>query len=134
MRRICSLLLVLALDRAALAAEDVSHRMKAGESFVISSEENVSTGYSWTIDADASRGLERLHVEDGGATPVAGGEARIGAPSLHRWIVRALAPGEARLVQIYRRPWEKVAAKRIIYNFEISPRTGPAGAGRRKRG
>ncbi len=96
-------------------------RLKVGEIFDISNAENGSTGYIWAIDADASHALDLLRIDDKGTEPIAGAEGRVGAPMQHGWIVHASAPGEAKLVLVHKRPWERAGGRRQSYTFLITP-------------
>lgn len=111
---------LLGLSGGAIAAERLT-RLKSGEIFIISNEENPSTGYRWAIDPEASRSLQLLRIEDRGMEPLANSDGRVGAPMMHGWIIHALSSGVATLVLLYQRPWEKTAAKRQRYTFEITP-------------
>ncbi len=86
-----------------LAAEAGAIRLEPGEPRVVEFEENPSTGYSWRIDDEASRGLDVVAIEDNGHMR---GASRPGAPGLHRWTLRARRSGRATLKFDYRRPWE----------------------------
>jgi inhibitor of cysteine peptidase len=93
--------------------------MKPGDIFVVSNEENLSTGYSWGVDTRASTGLDRVAISDGGHTQP--GESLPGAPGAHSWTIRALEPGRATIQFVYQRPWEPapVRTRRVI--VKISP-------------
>jgi inhibitor of cysteine peptidase len=109
-----------ALNAASFGAEGVDRRMKPGEAFSISYDENPSTGYSWRIDASASAGLDCISIADGGHAP---GASRPGAPGTHLWTVRALKPGRAAIQFVYQRPWEPapIETRRVEVHVATSP-------------
>jgi inhibitor of cysteine peptidase len=105
MRRILALAATLILAPA-LAAEGL--RLRAGEVRVFELTENPSTGYSWRLDAAASRGLDHVSITDLGHRP---GASMPGAPGTRRWRIRGLAPGRATMVFAYQRSWEPASVK-----------------------
>jgi inhibitor of cysteine peptidase len=107
----------LALPAAgAYSAEPL--RLSSGRSSVIELPENITTGFSWRIDRDASEGLDLLAITDGGHKR---GENRPGASGTHRWTLRALNPGRATIQFDYRRPWEPAPVETRRIDVEITP-------------
>ncbi|HWV40132.1 protease inhibitor I42 family protein [Pseudorhodoplanes sp.] len=101
-------------------AADQTLKLVVGQPATIELEENPSTGYSWTIDAQASSNLANLRIDDLGFSHNADGKRLVGAPGLHRWSVQATKPGNARVVFVYRRPWETSVARRHEVEVEAT--------------
>jgi inhibitor of cysteine peptidase len=113
----CSLLLCAGVARA--ASETVQLSIGAVKSITLS--ENTTTGYRWQINKGQSTNLAIVQIGDDGHQQSSGG--RIGAAGTHRWRIKALAAGTARVVFDYVRPWEHAApAQRHTVVLEISPR------------
>ncbi len=115
----CFLFAVALLTPASAWAEDVL-RLKLGDSTTIALIENPSTGYSWKLDANSSRGLERIAVEDE-AYQAPSGVRRPGEPGVHRWTIRARAAGAASLQFTLMRPWEKQPIEVRRVNVVVTP-------------
>lgn len=100
----------------ALAAQ--TQRLASGASTLLTLSENPSTGYSWQLDQAASRGIgSRVSIEDRGHQA---GAALPGAPGVHQWTVRGVSPGRAKVVFVYRRPWESAIAETRRYVFRVT--------------
>ena len=95
-------------------------RLSPGETTTIELPENVTTGYSWAIDPDASRNLGILTITDAGHRR-APGRARVGAGGKHIWTVKAVSPGSAVIALNYRRPWEKAAGRQQLFEVDVAP-------------
>lgn len=94
-------------------------RLAPGRSAIFSLQENVTTGYSWRIDQDASRDLGILSISDGGRS---GGRRRmVGSPSVRHWKIKALKPGHAEIVFVYQRPWEPAPVQTRSVEVEVAP-------------
>ncbi len=93
----------LSLDAPPAGAQEAL-RLAPGQSRSVTFAENPSTGYTWAIDPAASEGLDIVAVVDGGHHR---GAPMPGAPGTRRWTLRALKPGHADIVFVYRRPWEQ---------------------------
>ncbi len=93
-------------------------RMQPGESRMVALAENPSTGYSWRLDAAASKGLDRLAITDQGHEK---GRNLPGAPGTHAWRIEALEPGKATIHFAYRRPWEPAPVETRRIRVEILP-------------
>jgi inhibitor of cysteine peptidase len=94
-----------------------------GKIFIVSNDENPSTGFSWSLDAKRSAGLDLVKIDDLGLQPLAGDPAGlVGAPGQHGWILHALSAGRVRAVFVYGRPWERAPVKSQIVNLRITPR------------
>jgi inhibitor of cysteine peptidase len=78
-------------------------RLQPGQSAQVTLPENPSTGYSWSMDAGKSVGLDLVSIVDDGHAP---GANLPGAPGTHRWTIRGLSVGHAAVEFAYRRPWE----------------------------
>jgi inhibitor of cysteine peptidase len=81
--------------------------LAVGASTTIALGENPSTGYAWRVDTAQSTNLGIVRVIDRGYR--AGKSGLLGAPGSHRWQISAQAPGTARVVFAYSRPWEQAA-------------------------
>jgi inhibitor of cysteine peptidase len=97
---------------AQASAADQTLRLTVGQSASIELQENPSTGYRWGLDATAGSNLSILRISDRGFSERNGGRRLVGAPGIHRWDIEAVAAGTARVVFVYRRPWEDKAARR----------------------
>lgn len=73
----------------------------AGETIEICLEENRTTGFRWTCDADGAPACALVEdsYQPGTGAPGAGGT--------HRWRFGATRAGESSIELRYRRPWEK---------------------------
>ena len=77
---------------------------------------NPTTGYNWiySIEDDSVISVEEK-VE------YLGKKGIVGAPSLFTYKIKALKPGNTKLIFEYKRPWEnKDAEKVIVYNVFVS--------------
>jgi inhibitor of cysteine peptidase len=92
----------------AIATAQTTIRLTPGESRTLTLKETPSTGYTWALDAAASRGLDVVSVDDLGHRA---GYGPPGAPGERSWAIRAQRPGHAALVFVYRRPWEPAPVK-----------------------
>lgn len=97
-------------------AADSEISAEVGENFTVSLESNQSTGYSWSVGmiADNSQivvaGMD-YDLPDGAKTGQGGAEV---------WHLKAVAPGNVKLIFYYSRSWEKDApAKTITYSVTI---------------
>ncbi|MGD0026281.1 MAG: protease inhibitor I42 family protein [Xanthobacteraceae bacterium] len=88
---------------ASQSNETVSLSVGASQTIVLS--ENPSTGYEWQLNTAQSSNLAIVLMIDVGYE--AGQSGLIGAPGSHRWQIEAQAPGTARIVFTYSRPWEQ---------------------------
>lgn len=115
-------LALVALCAAAFAspsrADEPAIRIASGESRSFAFPENPSTGYTWALDAAASRGLDVAAVADGGHHP---GKAMPGTPGERLWSVRGLAPGHAEIVFVYRRLWEPAPVETRRVDVDVAP-------------
>lgn len=119
MKRLPSRLLLLSLFLAPPAQAGDVMKLARGGSANFSLQENVTTGYSWRIDQDASRNLDILSISDGGRS---GGRRRmVGSPSVRHWNIRALKPGQAEIVFAYQRPWEPAPVQTRSVEVEVAP-------------
>lgn len=119
MNRLLSLATLFSLLFAPLAQADDVIRLKVGGNAIFSLQENVTTGYSWRIDQEASEGLDNIVISDGGR-----GAARrkmVGSPSLRHWKITGLKPGHAEIVFAYQRPWEPAPVQTRRVEVEVAP-------------
>ncbi len=94
---------------SAALGEPISLRLAPGARGEIALEETPSTGYVWRMDVATSVNMKILGIENLGFLRPAGPEAapaRIGAPGVHKWAVKALAPGSAKVLFVLERPFE----------------------------
>jgi inhibitor of cysteine peptidase len=101
MRQIAILAALLLAPVSGAASDKL--RLKPGRSAQVTLPENPSTGYSWSLDASKSVGLDHVSIVDDGHAP---GANLPGAPGTHRWTIRGLSVGRAAVEFVYRRPWE----------------------------
>lgn len=92
----------------AIATAQTTIRLTPGESRTLTLKETPSTGYTWALDAAASRGLDVVSIDDLGRRA---GDGPPGAPGERSWTIRAQRLGQAALVFVYRRPWEPAPVK-----------------------
>lgn len=78
--------------------------LKVGTTYEYALEGTPGTGAAWSFSEDESEGADIVEVEDLGYGEPAG-EA-IGGPAPYRFRFKALEPGSARLVFVYKRSWE----------------------------
>ena len=112
MNRLCLAVALTAFVNCAAHATDQTLKLAVGQQAAIELEENPSTGYRWSIDAQASSNLSILHIDDRGFAHNAGDKPLPGAAGVHRWNVQATSPGNASITFVYRRPWESSVARR----------------------
>jgi inhibitor of cysteine peptidase len=119
MKRLLSRLLLFSIFIALPAQAGEAIKLTPGGSATFSLQENVTTGYSWRIDQDASRNLGILSISDGGRS---GGRRRmVGSPSVRHWNIRALTPGRAEIVFVYQRPWEPAPVQTRSVEVLVTP-------------
>jgi predicted secreted protein len=94
------LLILLAFHDAA-AATDQTLRLAPGARATIALKENPSTGYKWQIAPAESSNLAIVRITDRGF---------------------ARAVGSARIVLVYRRPWEQKPIRRYEVGVEVTAR------------
>ncbi|QGM45703.1 protease inhibitor I42 family protein [Methylocystis heyeri] len=102
--------LALALLAAPALAESISIKLAPGETAGFTLQENPTTGYVWRLDPDKSQNAGVVRLDDLGFSPPQqkpGAPPIVGAPGVHKWSVIALASGQAKLVLVLERPWEK---------------------------
>lgn len=119
MNRLLSLATLFSLFFAPLAQADDVMRLKVGGSAVFSLQENVTTGYSWRIDSEASEGLDIIAIVDAGRSGAP--SKMVGSPSVRRWKITALKPGHAEIVFAYQRPWEPAPVQTRRVEVEVAP-------------
>jgi len=122
LRRLAFAALCAAAFASSSRADEPAIRLSPGRLRTVTLPENPSTGYTWAIDRAASRGLGAIAISDGGhkrgrAAP--GGPP--GAPGERLWTIRALAPGHAEIVFVYRRPWEPAPAETRRVAVDVAP-------------
>lgn len=76
--------------------------ISAGDEFTVSLDENITTGYSWSVRGVLPSLLQTVS-DDASAGAAAG---TVGAGGTRTIVYRATAPGTARLTLDYIRPWE----------------------------
>lgn len=97
-------------------AADSEISAEVGENFTVSLESNQSTGYSWSLGM----------ISDNSQVVVAGMDydlpesSQTGQGGAEVWHLKAVAPGNIKLMFYYSRSWEKEApAKTITYNVTV---------------
>ncbi|TLG72810.1 protease inhibitor I42 family protein [Methylocystis sp. B8] len=119
MKRLLSRLLLLSLFISPSAQAGDVIKLTQGASTQFSLQENVTTGYSWRIDQNASRNLEILSISDGGRS--SGQRRMVGSPSIRHWKIQALKPGRAEIIFVYQRPWEPAPVQTRSVDVEVTP-------------
>jgi inhibitor of cysteine peptidase len=120
MNRILSVLLFLSLMPAGVSADDLKLTVGGGASIKLS--ETPSTGYSWLVDPAQSANPDIVRVEDEGFLRGGGSAPMPGAPGVHKWSIKALAPGQATIDFVYKRPWENEPVRTHRVNVLVRPR------------
>lgn len=110
------------VSATAAQAADQTFQIAVGQQATLELAGNPSTGYRWAIDANASSNLSILHIKDRGLSRNAGGKNLLGAPGIHRWDMQAASSGSARMIFVYRRPWETTVARRHQVAVESTAR------------
>lgn len=97
-------------------AADSEINAEIGENFTVSLESNQSTGYSWSLGM----------ISDNSQIVVAGMDydlpesSQTGQGGAEVWHLKAVSPGNIKLMFYYSRSWEKEApAKTITYNVTV---------------
>ncbi|MBW8636114.1 protease inhibitor I42 family protein [Hoeflea sp. WL0058] len=90
-----------------------------GAALILRLDGTPSTGYTWSLIDDQSSGLDHLELKELGWAPVEESSAKVGAPQVLSIEVTPLAPGDAKLVYGYLRPWEDVPPAKT-QSFEIT--------------
>lgn len=89
-----------------------SATLAAGEQFCFELEENITTGYSWQAEYDASSC--RVQIEHLAAT-----NQMPGAPGKAKITIQALTPGSTVIKLNYMRPFSGEKATELHYNINI---------------
>jgi inhibitor of cysteine peptidase len=95
-------ILVLSACSKASADSKPDNRIKAGEIFTVTLDENITTGYSWSYTIDNKNVIQF----DSDSTSVPKTDAA-GAGGTHTWNFKAVGKGTVTIVFDYKRPWEK---------------------------
>ena len=98
---------VMPAGAQAVSQSNETIALSVGASETIALRENPSTGYAWQLDTTQSSNLAIVRVIDAGYQAVQGGQ--MGAAGSHWWRIEARAPGTAKIVFAYSRPWEHEA-------------------------
>ena len=86
-----------------------------GSTFAVNLKGTPGAGYTWKFNPKQSSGAELVDIEDQGWSnlTVPGIAERLeGGPAIYRFALKTKAPGRARLVFDYLRPWEDQPAQR----------------------
>ena len=100
---------------APMAGEAVM--LKVGTTYEYVLEGTPGTGAAWSFSEDESEGADIVEVEDLGYGEPSG-EA-IGGPAPYRFRLKALDPGSARLVFVYKRSWETEVWREQVLRMTI---------------
>lgn len=124
-RILSALLCALFVGASCMAAAEASEMrgLKVGQSFTYKLEGNPSTGYVWRVSTAASDNLSVLKIEDlGSARPASepGKPPKLGAPEEHAFRITTIAPGLAKVVFEYVRPWIGKAEKTETLTVEVA--------------
>jgi predicted secreted protein len=82
-------------------------------------EENLTTGYRWRINRKESSNLAIIQIDDLGHSAGHSKAPPIGASGVHRWSIKAVSAGHARIVFEYSRPWEIAISRRHEIAVEV---------------
>jgi inhibitor of cysteine peptidase len=89
--------------------------VSVGDRLVVRLEANLSTGYSWGLQAMEPP----LLIAVGDPEVERTGSAAVGAPVTQVLRFQASLPGEAELVFLYRRPWETGAPPAQVFRTRV---------------
>lgn len=91
-------------------------KVHPGDTFMISLEENPTTGYSWTCEIEGSAIV--LAYDD--YKPSKEKEGLVGTGGLHSFTFRAINEGFSKVTFRYKRPWEEdaIETKSAIINVK----------------
>jgi predicted secreted protein len=84
-----------------------------GRKFEIAVDSNPTAGYSWQAEVDK----EKLRLSEHTVNPTG---MTLGAAAQERFVFESLAPGDAVIRLVYKRPWEEKAQKIIAYEVRIA--------------
>ncbi len=103
-------------------------RLKPGEAFAFDLESNPSTGYRWNISFIPPSGVASVVTR----TMIRTHRIRPGAPVVERFVVKADAEGEVKLVMRYERPWSETVppSRTVVFVVKVG-RGGGKPSGRR---
>ena len=87
--------------------ENEEKKKKSGNLFSLKLEENVSTGYAWTVEHDNDVQLIKTITDQAMNN---GTEEIVGAPSMKTWIFKCDEPGEYKIKYTYERSFQKNSA------------------------
>lgn len=123
-RMLSALISVFTLGGALMTAADASEMrgFKVGQTFTYKLEGNPSTGYVWRVSTTASENTALLKIEDLGSsnpTPDKDKHPLLGAPEEHAFRITTVAPGLAKVVFEYVRPWIGKAEKVETLTVEV---------------
>ena len=86
-------------------------RLELGERFELALRANPTTGYSWVLTVPPELALiEESHERDSDL---------VGAGGVKTFRFEGARCGPARLVALYRRPWEPGAPRRLAWTIEV---------------
>ena len=95
---------VMHQHKVAHGTEDV-RSIRVGETTRVALSANPSTGFGWSVNPDASTGLEHVDLLDEGF--IRSDSGLIGGPGRRWWAAKGVSPGRTILVFDYRRAWER---------------------------
>lgn len=84
--------------------EDETNKVKAGELFSVTLEENASTGYQWNVEHDDKVKLIKTKTDESMNSET---EEMVGTPSMATWIFKCDEQGEYTIKYTYERSFEK---------------------------
>ncbi|USL45885.1 protease inhibitor I42 family protein [Priestia megaterium] len=90
--------------------------VKVQETLQINLKENASTGFSWLEEITPNQILFLVKEE------FVENEFTHGGNTIHRWLYKAIKPGQKKLRFIYQRPWikDKPSTKEFEVNVYVS--------------
>lgn len=92
--------------------------IKTGETYTITLDENITTGYSWVYNIEDEE-IIQLESEDDQSEGV---KTAIGAGNQHTWTFKGLKKGTAKIIFKYYRGWEDEdsAIQTIEYTVKVN--------------
>jgi predicted secreted protein len=103
-------MLVLTEDNAGQTVE-----VQQGQTFQISLEGNLTTGYNWVLAPQ-----DPVLLEQQGDPEYKAANNLVGSPGTITFTMRAVSPGKTTLHFDYKRPWEETTSPEKTYEVTVS--------------
>ncbi len=95
---------------------DPDLKVALGAAFAVTMEANPTTGYSWSVDHISPDGsIKVLESSYSSVQP-----ALMGSGGYQTWLLKGLIKGKAKILFIYKRPWEKDITPAETRTYQIT--------------